>query len=102
MDAPFTEGLPYLSRDEESQAEARLLGQQQRLATLADINVKDTDLESVKFLKDVRGQIDEWIAMGNVSVPGAFRLQPISLIIHRGKRNASIFSNHQLIRAVLK
>jgi poly(A)-specific ribonuclease len=68
MDAPFTEGLPYLSREEETRATARLSERQQQKATIRDIDVRDMDLESLEFLNDVRRQIDAWMAVGDVGL----------------------------------
>jgi poly(A)-specific ribonuclease len=68
MDAPFTEGLPYLSREEETRAKARLLERQQQKAAIRDIDVRDMDLESLEFLNDVRRQIDAWMAVGDVGL----------------------------------
>ena len=67
MDAPFTEGLPYLSRKEETRAKMRLLERQHQKAAIADIKPKDMDQESLGILDDVRRQIDSWVALGDVS-----------------------------------
>jgi poly(A)-specific ribonuclease len=66
MEAPYTEGLPYLSREEEAWIKADLIERQSFSTTISDIDVKDTDEESLGFLKAVREDIDEWIARGDV------------------------------------
>lgn len=61
MEAPFVEGLPYLSRLEEKQAMAKLAESEHSIAKLMDVNPKDMDPESQAFLTQVRRLIDAWI-----------------------------------------
>ncbi|KAI9702583.1 MAG: hypothetical protein M1836_001063 [Candelina mexicana] len=61
MEAPFTVGVPYLSRDEEELA--RVLGNARGdRSNVADIAVLPTDVESLEFLQRVRGEIEVWKA----------------------------------------
>jgi hypothetical protein len=66
MEAPYTEGLPYLSREEEAQVKADLIQRDNFSNIISDLDVKDTDEESLQFLKSVRRDIDEWVALGDV------------------------------------
>lgn len=66
MEAPYIDGLPYLSREEEDQVKADLLERENFSNAISDIDVKDTDEESLQFLKAVRRDIDEWLALGDV------------------------------------
>ena len=66
MEAPYTDGLPYLSREEEALIKADLIERQNFGAIISDIDVKDTDEESLGFLKAAREDIDEWIARCDV------------------------------------
>lgn len=72
MEAPYVDGLHYLSREEESQVKADLVERENFSNVISDIDVKDTDEESLDFLKAVRRDIDEWIAMGDVHYPSRY------------------------------
>ncbi|KAK2769718.1 hypothetical protein FQN52_006338 [Onygenales sp. PD_12] len=61
MDAPFTDGLPYLSRLEETTAIVNLAEKEHNRATVAAIKLQDMDAESVEFLNEVRRLIDAWV-----------------------------------------
>ncbi|KAK2794900.1 hypothetical protein FQN50_009824 [Emmonsiellopsis sp. PD_5] len=61
MDAPFIDGLPYLSRLEETTAIVNLAEKEHNRAKVADINSEDMDAESVEFLNEVRRLIDAWV-----------------------------------------
>ena len=58
MEAPFLEGVPYFSREEE--ATARRLRDERAVYT--DIDIDRDDLESLKFVKAVTDEIDAWKA----------------------------------------
>ena len=62
MEAPFLEGVPYFSREEE--ATARRLRDERAVYT--DIDVDRDDLESVNFLKAVSDEIEAWKARRGV------------------------------------
>jgi poly(A)-specific ribonuclease len=66
MDAPFIEGVQYLSRDEEALAKRRALEKQDRIRGIADIDIKEGDQESLQFMEKVREQIKAWLAQGSV------------------------------------
>lgn len=69
MDAPFIEGVQYLSRGEEALAKRRALEKQDRIRGIVDIDIKEDDLESVQFMEKVRDQIKAWLAQGSVRPP---------------------------------
>ncbi len=65
MEAPFTVGVPYLSRDEE--ALARVLGAARGdRSNVADIAILPTNVESLEFVQRVRKEIDVWKAAETV------------------------------------
>ncbi|OAS99760.1 CAF1 family ribonuclease [Blastomyces dermatitidis ER-3] len=61
MEAPFVEGLPYLSRLEEQLAMTKLAESENSTAKIADIKPENMDPESHTFVAKVRGLIDSWI-----------------------------------------
>ncbi|KAL2011326.1 hypothetical protein VTN00DRAFT_4044 [Thermoascus crustaceus] len=65
IEAPFQEGVPYLSRDEEKLAMAKAVERRDRVTVPSDIDVKETDHESLQFLKVVRSGINAWLALGD-------------------------------------
>jgi len=67
MDAPFLEGVPYLSRDEEALARRISIARQDRYG-VADIQLKIDDLESIEFLRRVRQEINVWRNSNTVSL----------------------------------
>jgi poly(A)-specific ribonuclease len=70
MDAPFLDGVSYLSRHEEAEAKQQALKRHDRSRSIADIDIKEEDLESIEFLEQARGQIKEWLAQqGPVGAP---------------------------------
>lgn len=66
MEGPFTDGIFYISREEEEKAEARLQGRSARLAALDQINYDILDGESAAFVEDTRRKISDWNANENV------------------------------------
>lgn len=67
MEAPFLEGVPYLSREEEALARRMLLARQNRTA-VADIQIKADDLDSLDFVRRVRHDIEVWRNRDEVSI----------------------------------
>lgn len=67
LDVMCKHGVPYLSRDEETKAIERAVEDCAPRAPIEAVEVKDTDLESVQFLSNVRYLIDNWLAQGIVS-----------------------------------
>lgn len=69
LNAPFQEGVPYLSTKEEEQVlEDAHQHNSGRLntGTVAQIVLSKGDAESVAFLADVRKDIERWLNMGEV------------------------------------
>jgi len=58
---PFNVGVPYLSRDEAKQARERHENRQKKDA-IADLHIKETDVESIALLQRIRDQVDAWLA----------------------------------------
>jgi hypothetical protein len=65
MQAPYEDGVHYLSRDEERIAMAKTVERNQAVAR-SYINIAESDHESLKFLADIRQIIDAWLARGKV------------------------------------
>lgn len=66
MEAPFLEGVPYLSRDEELLARKNAKARQDRYG-IADIQLKNDDHESIEFVRRVRHEIHLWRTTNTVS-----------------------------------
>lgn len=56
MEAPYLHGVPYLSREEETNAR----GAQQARSTVPNIELNETEWESLTFLEGIRDTIDTW------------------------------------------
>lgn len=63
MEAPFLEGVPYFSRDEEALARQR----REEKSVYTDIDIDPDDLESLKFATAVTEEIENWKARRGVS-----------------------------------
>ena len=59
MEAPFLEGVAYLSREEEALARQLALARLDK-AGVADIQIQNDDHEALGFAQRVRQAIDEW------------------------------------------
>ena len=71
MDLPFTEGVPYLSRDEAKVVKATAYAKMEEKGALPDIDLsKPEDAAAVEFMDDVRRAIKEWQKSGKVRSPG--------------------------------
>lgn len=68
IDAPFLEGVPYFSREEEVIARSIYLTRQ-RVNQEANIEIKDDDAESKAFLERARKEIDGWNNQAAVRSP---------------------------------
>lgn len=66
MDAPFVEGVPYFSKQEESNAR-KIQSARQTKTHVMDIEVSGDDTESLTFLQRVRSEIDAWQSRTDVS-----------------------------------
>lgn len=59
LSEPFTRGVPYLSRDEEEMAKQRAKERQDK-SRFDDIELADDDVDTLRFLEKVRGEIKDW------------------------------------------
>ena len=66
MDAPFLEGVPYFSREEEAASRAAEVAKRDR-NSFADIFIRDGDTESLDFIQRVRQEIIAWRNRSTVS-----------------------------------
>lgn len=67
MDAPFLEGVPYYSREEELAAR-NTASARRNMTGIADIDIKNDDTESLRFIQRVRSEIDAWKNSTEVSL----------------------------------
>ena len=74
MEAPFTEGVPYLSRQEEARARTIAAARWDR-SSVANINIPADDIGSIAFVRRVRQEVEEWI--GRVRDPSIVRAVPL-------------------------
>ncbi len=65
MDAPFLEGVPYFSREEERRARANAARSRDK-NDFTGIFIKDGDTESREFIQRVRHEIQVWKSKGMV------------------------------------
>jgi poly(A)-specific ribonuclease len=59
MEAPFLDGLSYLSREEEATARHIAVNRKNK-AGAAEIDLKEGDVEAMAFIQRVRLEIDAW------------------------------------------
>lgn len=66
MEAPFLEGVPYFSREEEAASRAAEVAKRDR-NSFADIFIRDGDTESLEFIQRVRQEVTAWRNRSTVS-----------------------------------
>ncbi|KZF21529.1 CAF1-domain-containing protein [Xylona heveae TC161] len=102
MEAPFTQGVPYLSRNEEGLARKLALERQERAANIADIKIKTDDLDSNQFMDRVRNEIEAWRTSKSPK-PDFLNIAPIGhdvqLDSRTGLTNFQKRLVHQIVRA---
>lgn len=59
MDAPFLDGIPYLSRNEELDARLKAAARQDK-AGFAILEIPANDVDTQQFMKRVRSEIGVW------------------------------------------
>lgn len=69
MSRPFHAGVPYLSRKESKEARDKHAKRMDK-STIADIQVKPTETESLQFLQRVRDEIQAWLASADPETGG--------------------------------
>ncbi|KKK27003.1 hypothetical protein ARAM_007082 [Aspergillus rambellii] len=106
MDALHRDGVPYLSREEEARAISKVIERHNRSALRRSLDVKETEYESIEFLKIVRQLVDAWLALGdkrehylNIPPPTrliqAQKLRSLPSVLNRFQKRLV----HQLIEA---
>lgn len=68
MEAPFVDGISYLSRQEEITARQIAINRQNK-STVAEIDLKEGDVEATAFIERIRSEIDAWMNLGEVRSP---------------------------------
>ena len=74
MEAPFTEGVPYLSRQEEARARSIAAARRDK-TSVADIKIPADDIDSIEFFQRVRREVRQWIE--NLRDPRIVRAVPL-------------------------
>ncbi|MCJ1389378.1 hypothetical protein MMC18_002235 [Xylographa bjoerkii] len=102
MQAPFTIGVPYLSREEEIFAMDIELAKQNK-AGIADIHLRSDEVESIQFVRKVRDDIKKWKTREE-SWPEFLNIAPDGHSVtqfteKRGLNNYQKRLVHQLVRA---
>lgn len=99
MAKPFTNGVQYLSRQEAAQLKQATQDRLDNKNPIADLQLKEDDVESLNFMRRVREAITEWKTAN---------LESLAITTHTGIKNAprpfviSRFEKrlvHQLVRA---
>lgn len=65
MNAPFKEGVPYLSREETEVVRQKAMEKWDR-ASIPDIKIRPDDHQALNFMKRVRSEIDQWLKLSRV------------------------------------
>ncbi|KAE8371372.1 ribonuclease H-like domain-containing protein [Aspergillus bertholletiae] len=64
MNSLYSDGVHYLSREEETRAITKAAGKYGRTSVRKMIDVKETEHDSLAFLEAVRHLVDAWLALG--------------------------------------
>lgn len=67
LNSLYSDGVHYLSREEETIAIARAAERYGRTSVRKVIDVKETEHDSLAFLGAVRYLVDGWLALGEVN-----------------------------------
>lgn len=65
MESPFLDGISYLSREEEVTARQIAMNRQNK-SNVAEIDLKEGDVEATAFVERIRSEIDTWKKLGEV------------------------------------
>lgn len=74
MDAPFKEGVPYFSREEEAQARATAAYRRDK-SNYEDIHIEEADTESIAFIGKVKDKVRVWKNQGMVRYAYDFEIR---------------------------
>ncbi|CAF9934155.1 MAG: hypothetical protein ALECFALPRED_005870 [Alectoria fallacina] len=101
MEAPFLEGVPYFSREEEAASRAAEVAKRDR-NSFVDIFIRDGDTESLEFIQRVRQEVTAWRNRVTPE-PSYLNIGPINLAAPgyngRGLNGYQKRLVHQLVRA---
>ena len=101
MEAPFLEGVPYFSRDEEAAARAIAIARQDK-TSVPDLTIKKDDTEALEFVRRVRQEIAVWKSRTGPQ-PDFLNIAPVGHSSHslggQGLNNYQKRLVHQLVRA---
>lgn len=99
FDLPFSQGVQYLSRDEAKLAKQMAYDRFDKKNVVEDLQLKETDVDSLDFVRRVREAILKWRASGNLSLRitthTGLAEQPKLAVISRFEKRLV----HQLVRA---
>ncbi|KIW69851.1 hypothetical protein PV04_02174 [Phialophora macrospora] len=97
MDKPFTQGIYYLSRQEEDRVRSKLIDEEQVRSKIPDMQLRDDD----SFLVDhIKKSVDDWQALPKkqqepyLNIPAEDAKEPIPSILNRYQ----IRLTHQTVR----
>ncbi|KAI9760982.1 MAG: Mitochondrial beta-keto-acyl synthase [Chaenotheca gracillima] len=101
LEAPFTEGVPYLSRQEEAAARRIALERQEKWS-IADIDLREDDVQGKEFVETTRQAIKTWTSRSTLE-PDYLNVPPAQFVGEmqdsRGLNNFQKRLVHQLVRA---
>ena len=66
MEAPFVEGVNYMSREEEAAEKRNHVAKDDLKSSIPDIQIKGDDKEALEFVQRVRYEVDIWLHHTNV------------------------------------
>lgn len=99
IDLPFTRGVQYLSREEANQAKQMAYDRVDKKNIVEDLQLRDTDVDSLDFVRRVREAVTKWKASNGLSLEitthTGLKEQPIVPVISRFEKRLV----HQLVRA---
>jgi poly(A)-specific ribonuclease len=99
LGAPFARGVQYLSREEAERAKQTAWDRLENRNPIPDLQLKESDVESLDFLRRVRAAIVKWKAstssMVEITTHTGFAEQPTIPVITRFEKRLV----HQLVRA---
>ncbi|OQO13579.1 hypothetical protein B0A48_01808 [Cryoendolithus antarcticus] len=74
---PFSVGIPYMAPDEIRQARESHANRQDKSA-IQDLQLKESDVESLALLQRVRSQINTWLADGSPEAESYITITPVA------------------------
>lgn len=74
MDAPYRQGIPYVSRDEAQRAVDNAAKRGDRGQVRETLGVKESEHDSLRFLQLVRRLLDDWLALDRTNTKVCFSI----------------------------